>query len=76
MHIMQRMSRTLIDRPALRVVWSHNRPDDFLGRFGGGWQWKVGAQASTITRRSGCVIVDLLVASLRITWNRKAASRA
>lgn len=38
------------------------RPADTpMGRFGGGWQWKVGVQVGSST-----VIVSLLVATLRV----------
>lgn len=36
---------------------------NFMGRFGGGWQWKLGIQASDST-----IIVSLLIAELRISW--------
>jgi hypothetical protein len=36
------------------------RASNFMGRFGGGWQWVLGAQISR-----GCVILNLLVMSIR-----------
>ena len=38
-----------------------------MGRFGGGWQWNIGAQWGRTT-----LIINLLVASVRIT-KRKAS---
>lgn len=44
------------------------RPADSLaGRFGGGWQWKLGVQAS---RGFRTVIVSLVVLSVRIERGR------
>lgn len=34
-----------------------------MGRFGGGWQWKIGLQGSSST-----VIVSLLILEVRISW--------
>jgi hypothetical protein len=50
----------LFDRPRLRVTYLHTKPGALMGRFGGGWQWKLGLQAGGRT-----LIVNLLVASLR-----------
>ena len=38
-------------------------PDSFMGRFGGGWQWKIGIQAG----KTNCIF-NLLVCSLRVSW--------
>lgn len=54
----------------VKVKWSHRPPSAPLGRFGGGWQWKLGVQASALRRSSGTVIVSLLVGDLRIDWGR------
>lgn len=54
--------RQLLDNDRLRVVYSRRTRDEPAGRFGGGWQWKVGVQASS--RRY--IIVNLLVADLWI----------
>lgn len=40
----------------------------FMGRFGGGWDWKLGLQASTPSKRGCTVIVSLLVAELRFDY--------
>lgn len=37
-----------------------------MGRFGGGWNWKFGFQAGGST-----LIIDLLVMSIRIEWEKK-----
>lgn len=44
--------------------------DHLMGRFGGGWNWKLGAQVGSTT-----VIVFLLVLSLSFTWLPKASER-
>lgn len=44
-----------------RLVYSRRSKENLWGRFGGGWNWKVGVQAGGST-----VIIDLLVASVRI----------
>ena len=56
------VSRKLLDRDDLRVTYHYHSRRPF-GRFGGGWQWKVGIQATGSLR---CVIISLLVASVRI----------
>jgi hypothetical protein len=42
--------------------YSHRSKENLMGRFGGGWNWNLGFQASGST-----LILNLLVASLRIT---------
>lgn len=42
------------------------RADGYMGRFGGGWNWKLGIQASSLTKDSWTMIISLLVAELRI----------
>lgn len=32
-----------------RITYRHRGPDAFMGRFGGGWQWKIGMQAGPST---------------------------
>ena len=49
----------------LRVTWIHRPGGSYQGRFGGGWNWNVGVQAGGRT-----VIINLLVASVRIIWPR------
>jgi hypothetical protein len=51
----------------VRLSYDHRPRTALGGRFGGGWQWKLGGQAA-IGRRSGTVIINLLVASIRIDW--------
>lgn len=48
----------------LRVRYTHRDRAAFMGRFGGGWQWKLGLQAGGRT-----LIVSLLVAELRFDWD-------
>jgi len=45
-----------------RIRYAHRSKDSHMGRFGGGWQWKVGAQWGKTS-----VIFNLLVATLRIS---------
>lgn len=40
-----------------------------MGRFGGGWQWNIGVQWATLD----CVIINLLVLSIRISKVRYAS---
>jgi hypothetical protein len=41
---------------------------DHMGRFGGGWQWKLGITAGRLSRaKGGTVLVALLVDEYRIT---------
>jgi hypothetical protein len=42
----------------------------FWGRFGGGWNWKIGIQAGGKT-----VIVSLLVLSITFDWTKTEPSR-
>lgn len=54
----------------MTVKWSH-RPPGGTGRFGGGWEWKLGAQCGNLSRRRGHVLISLLVAELSIRWDRR-----
>ncbi len=64
-----KIDRVLIDRPRLRLRYTRRGRDAFMGRFGGGWQWAVGFEAGA--RRTGrqTIILNLLVAMLRIEIN-------
>ena len=47
---------------------------DHMGRFGGGWQWKVGITAGSIRKdRNTTVMVALLVDEYRVVIAPKAA---
>lgn len=59
------MTRTLLDRGGTKVTYSRRSSKAPCGRFGGGWQWKVGVQAGG-SRDRGTVLVSLLVAELTI----------
>jgi hypothetical protein len=48
-----------------RDVRYTRKSDEGLGRFGGGWSWNVGVQVG-----AGSVIINLLVASVRISRKR------
>lgn len=45
----------------LRIVFDFVSKDSFMGRFGGGWNWKLGFQIGGKT-----IILNLLIFSLRI----------
>ena len=49
-----------------RVVASMRSAQSFTGRFGGGWNWKLGVQAGGQT-----VIISLLVFTVRFEITRK-----
>lgn len=52
-----------MDRSRLHVTYERRSGNDLHGRFGGGWQWKLGFQAG-----GRSVIVNLLVANVRLTF--------
>lgn len=58
---MNRIDKTLINRPRVIVGFHFNPRRSLHGRFGGGWQWKLGIQAGGRT-----LILNLLVAYVRI----------
>lgn len=60
-------SRPLVQHELLRVTWLHRTSDELHGRFGGGWQWKLGVQAG-----GRSAVVSLLVAELKVSWGRRA----
>jgi len=47
----------------MKVSMKHTPPESPMGRFGGGWQWKVGFQA---TEGFKSIIINLLVFNIRI----------
>ena len=49
----------------LRIVYHWRSSKNLWGRFGGGWNWKLGIQAGART-----VIVEMLVFSLRFEWKK------
>ena len=53
----------------LKIRFEMRSKDNFMGRFGGGWQWKLGFQASKTS-----IIISLLVAELSISWYRLTKS--
>lgn len=54
----------------MNIKVTHRGPQ-YFGRFGGGWQWKVGFQASTGFRT---VIVSLLVFEIRFTFGKRGSA--
>lgn len=71
MSVAEDSRRVLVDRPKLKLTYLR-RGRDGMGRFGGGWQWMVGARASGGLRDA---IVHLLVADLRIEFPRQPTYR-
>lgn len=59
-----------IDREAevgpVRLRYSRRTADETWGRFGGGWQWKIGVQASKRT-----AVVSLLVCEVVIQRHQR-----
>jgi hypothetical protein len=49
-----------------RLYW--RRADGLMGRFGGGWDWKLGFQASTPSKYGWTIIFSLLVADFYVSW--------
>jgi hypothetical protein len=54
----------------IQIRFSYRSANSFMGRFGGGWNWKLGFQAGGST-----VILSLLIAELSIS-RRKPVSDA
>ena len=48
---------------SLEFVYNWRAKSNLWGRFGGGWNWKLGIQAGGRT-----VIIELLIFSLRFAW--------
>jgi len=46
----------------LHIRFTHRSAANFMGRFGGGWNWKVGVQWS-----GSCVLFSLLVCELKFS---------
>jgi len=51
-----------------KVMMRHNPPESEMGRFGGGWQWVLGFQASESFKT---IILNFLVFSVRIERDPK-----
>lgn len=49
----------------LKINPSMRRADGYMGRFGGGWNWKLGFMSSGST-----IIFSLLIMSIRISWDK------
>lgn len=59
------VARKKVTLGRVRITYEHRRKENAWGRFGGGWNWIVGAEIGGST-----IIFNLLVASLRISWGR------
>ena len=55
--------RVSFDVAGLSIRIEHRHPSKLWGRFGGGWQWKLGVQVS---QGWGAVILNFLVFTVRI----------
>lgn len=51
----------------LRMVFDWRSPKNLWGRFGGGWNWKLGIQCGGAT-----VIINLLIFSLYFEWTEES----
>lgn len=51
--------------------------DSYMGRFGAGWQWNIGVEASSLRNwQTWTILVHLLVGTLRISFmTRKEKAR-
>lgn len=52
----------------VKIAFEWRSSSSLWGRFGGGWQWKLGIQASTGFRT---VIISLLICTIRISLQPK-----
>jgi len=50
----------------LRIIFSWRSSKNRAGRFGGGWQWKVGFQSCSTS-----VIFNLLICNVAIAWYKE-----
>ena len=50
----------------LRISGEQRRKKNLWGRFGGGWNWALGFEASRTS-----LILNLLVCMFRFSWHRK-----
>ncbi|MHC4546141.1 MAG: hypothetical protein ACYSYL_16755 [Planctomycetota bacterium] len=58
--------RWRLGRLELGLSWRRN--DGFMGRFGGGWNWKLGVQVGSTT-----AIFSLLVLAVSVSWRKPDA---
>jgi hypothetical protein len=61
----QSISQTTVRRAhvgRLTITYTHRRPGDFMGRFGGGWNWKLGFQTNNET-----IMLSLLTFSVSLS---------
>lgn len=47
-------------------TYDRTKKNRLYGRFGGGWDWKLGIAVSSIKLKNWTVIIDLLFVSIRI----------
>lgn len=69
---MTELNRVWMVRERLRISSRHRSPDEYMDRFGGGWRWCLGFDASA---RFRTVIVNLLTFSVRLTIGRRNEQR-
>lgn len=46
--------------------------DEFMGRFGGGWQYKLGVTAGSMRKGQMTILVGLWVREFRVTYRTKS----
>ena len=56
---------------ALSVVFRFRSKKNFMGRFGGGWNWKLGFQAG-----GRAIIFSLLICSLTFKFEKKSHDKS
>jgi len=52
----------------VNVCASMRTSKNAMGRFGGGWEYKLCAQMGHLRKNNTCLIIDLLVLSIRFTF--------
>jgi hypothetical protein len=52
----------------MKITYKHNSPKGLWGRFGGGWQWKLGFQADA---KFKTIILNLLIFYIRIEFGKE-----
>ncbi len=55
-------------RIKVEITYSHRSPDNFMGRFGGGWNWMVGFRVGGQTLIAHCLVFDII-----FHWEKKNA---
>lgn len=70
---MTEINRVWMVRERLRITSNHKTPDEYMGRFGGGWKWCLGFDAGPGFRS---VIINLLTFSVWVHRGRRREPRS